>query len=370
MKRFVEKIKARFPGVTWLDDVQYVYLLAGLVFVVGFLLLVWFLYGTFSGRLFGPQSIITPDQPDDAKEEVVCDYRRLFDGACVASHKETNPRLVAIMVENSADAWPLYGMADANIVYEALVEGDIPRYMAIFAEDERVEKVGSVRSVRPYFVHWLSEYPGAMYMHVGGSPAGLELIKNSSDIFDLNEFYRGWFFWRDKKRAAPHNVFTSTRLWKRALNEYGDDVSTAVDPWLFDTRDVCEGDCATSVDVNFSSGIYNVTWDFVSSTGQYERSQGRDKDRDAAGTQIVADTVIVQYVPSKVIDEIGRKEMKTLGQGKVLVFQQGHAMEGEWKKESRKDRTHFYDGNGKLIPLKGGKIWIEIAPIGAAVIWE
>ena len=45
-------------------------------------------------------------------------------------------------------------------------------------------------------------------------------------------------------------------------------------------------------------------------------------------------------------------------------------LEGKWKKESRKDRTKFYDESGDLIPLQSGKIWVEILPVDRKLEWE
>ena len=56
-----------------------------------------------------------------------------------------------VMIENYVDARPQTGLDKADIVYEALAEGGITRFIAIF-HDNIPTVAGPVRSARPYFV--------------------------------------------------------------------------------------------------------------------------------------------------------------------------------------------------------------------------
>lgn len=370
MKKYIDRIKKKIASFTWLDDVQYVYLLSGIVFFVALILIVWFGVGyvqQFVHRNDGFDGVISPKKAQ--QDEVPCDYRRLLDGVCVDQPKEIHPRLTAVMIENSSDAWPLDGLADAQVVYEAPVEGDIPRFMAIYAQDAQVDRAGPVRSARPYFLDWVSEYRGAMYMHVGGSPEALDQLKTYKDIIDVNEFYRGWYFWRDKKRKMPHNTFTSSDLWNQSWEKIKTTERVSYSPWIFEPTETCTDACAEDISIGFGAGRYTANWEYTSSTKQYQRSQGRKTQRDASGEEIFADTIIIQSMEMEVIDDIGRKNITTIGSGKVVVLRAGHAIEGTWVKESRTGRTHFYDENKRQITLQPGKIWIEIVPVGAVVSW-
>jgi len=53
---------------------------------------------------------------------------------------------------------------------------------------------------------------------------------------------------------------------------------------------------------------------------------------------------------------------QTTGKGKVIVFQDGEAIQGTWEKKDRESRTKFFDSQGKEIKLNRGPIWIEIVP--------
>jgi hypothetical protein len=69
------------------------------------------------------------------------------------------------------------------------------------------------------------------------------------------------------------------------------------------------------------------------------------------------------YVSEKdTVDKEGHTFIKTVGQGKSVVFQNGQALEGTWTKSDEKARTKFFDKNGKEISFVRGTIWIEAVP--------
>ena len=79
----------------------------------------------------------------------------LTNGALV-SVDLANRHPVAVMIENSPDARPQAGLTSADIVYEAVTEGGITRFMGIFSQSYPT-KAGPVRSARSYFIDWLRE---------------------------------------------------------------------------------------------------------------------------------------------------------------------------------------------------------------------
>lgn len=363
------KLKNKIKKYINLNDVKYIYTLAGVVFLVALALLGWFIY----------KAVVLPEVDESTKKDMVeenleepeCDYMRKLDGVCVELEKDINPKLVAVMIENNLEAWPLSGLAEASIVYEAPVEGNIPRFMAIYTLDEKVDQVGPVRSARPYYLDWVSEYGNTMYVHVGGSPDALDLI-DQYNLFGLNEFYRGWYFWRSSSRSAPHNTYTSADLWTKAYEKYFEYYDEEdYDGWVFDKIEKCTEDCISEIDIPIAPfNSYHAVWQFNTSTQKYIRYQGNKQMFEMDGKEIMADTVVVQIVKAKVIDEIGRKEIETIGSGQVVVFRNGKVFEGTWEKASRKDRTRFYDDAGEIITLEAGKIWVEVLPMERELEWK
>ncbi len=355
MKKFLDRLKATSP----------IYLISAGIFLFGILIL----FGIFLYQPAADVLDISFDLDDDAMEED-CEYHRLLDGVCVDDEESTNPPLVGIMIENHYDARPLSGLGLASIVYEAPVEGNFNRFFAVYPADSPVTKAGPVRSARPYYLDWVSEYPGMMYMHVGGSPDALNKIK-TYDLFDINEMYRGWYFWRSSDRYMPHNTYTSRELWKKAFDDYAGDLLEGTgrdlslqDGWKFSNMDACAENCVEEITTTYSGQTYEASWKYNTSTQKYERYEF---DEPVVGTQtgdqLVADTLIIQYVDTEVLDGVGRLGMDTIGSGDAIIFRNGFKIEGEWRKDSREARTKFYDFDGvdgNEIPMKPGKIWIAV----------
>ena len=67
-----------------------------------------------------------------------------------------NQRPLAVMLNNIKEGCPQSGTEDAAIIYEVPVEGRITRLMGIFEDYNSVEKIGSIRSSRDYFVYFAS----------------------------------------------------------------------------------------------------------------------------------------------------------------------------------------------------------------------
>lgn len=272
------------------------------------------------------------------------------------------PNVYAVMIDNSVDAWPASGVDKAFLVIEAPVEAAIPRLEAFFSSDAEVEKIGPVRSARPYFVDWANEFD-ALYAHVGGSNAALELIA-STGTFDLNEFYNGPSFWRSNDRFAPHNTYTSTELLAAAVlrgEERGRAPEVLYGTWMFKDRADVDGEAvANGVTVRFNSELYTVDWEFDAASGEYLRSQGGVDTSTADGVRLTADNVAVIVTDMEVIDYVGRREVRTVGEGKAWVLQDGRTIEAIWKKESASERLAFYDPEGNEIAMNAGNTWIEV----------
>lgn len=348
------------------NQTRFVYILAGLVFLTGVGFLFWFGYQYLQGYTWGTAKVEVRNENQLAKEKK-CDYYRLVDGVCVDSFEKVNPKLVAVMVENHFEAWPQAGLAEASVVYEAPTEANIPRFLAIYSADTTVAKVGPVRSARPYYLDWLSEYGSPLYMHVGGSPEALDLI-DQYKINDLNQFYKGDYYWRANNHQAPHNVYTSSELWGKAVNKQltmnnGQDNWTG---WKFNTTTfdhlTTSSPTVRQINVSFAPPTYEVNWQYSSSTNRFTRYQAGEIHLMENSQPIIVDTVIVEEMKMQVIDEQGRKKVTTVGRGRLLVFVNGQIVSGNWDKSLIVSRTKFYNTDGQEILLNPGHIWIEVVP--------
>ncbi len=289
-------------------------------------------------------------------------YKSRLTGLPVEKEEYVSPKIVGVMIDNNPDAYPLSGLNEAPVVYEAPVEGGISRFMAIYPEYTEAEKVGPVRSARPYYLDWVQEYGDALYMHCGGSQEGLSEIKQRQ-IFDANEFFRGPYFWRDITRYAPYNLFTSSEKWNEYFIDYGTERAYPEWPiWNFSDIIPATGtENISSFDVEYIKRFV-VGWQYNQASGTYERKLNGELFLDSNNASIIASNIIVQFATVTVIDAVGRRKIATIGEGESRLFRDGLMIRSVWKKDTLTDRTRYFDRDGAEINLKPGKTWIMIVP--------
>lgn len=135
-------------------------------------------------------------------------YPSLLDGMPLEQAEE---QILAVVIENFPTSRPQQrGLSQASVVYETLAEGGITRFLALFSY-QSLEKVGPVRSARPYLVDFAAEHQAA-FLHAGGSPWGLQKIAkfNRVSMRDMDGLYWeefGKYFRRDPNYSAPHDMF-------------------------------------------------------------------------------------------------------------------------------------------------------------------
>ncbi|MDD5749967.1 MAG: DUF3048 domain-containing protein, partial [Patescibacteria group bacterium] len=265
---------------------------------------------------------------------------------------------VAVAIDNAYNVRPQYGLEEADIIYEALAEGNITRLLAIFDHRKSVDKLGPIRSARSYFMDWAQEY-GGIYMHVGGSPEALAKI-NRYDFVNIDEMgANGIYFWRDQNLLAPHNVFTSSANWLRIgeMREVNNCDQSII--WNFvDNKDDLQS-LAGDFSLNFSPA-YQIDWKFNDHLKAYQRWQGGERFLFASGEQVSAQNVIVQVIPSPIIDDKERRTMDTKKGGPVFIFNHFGQQEGLWS--FAEGRTRFLDEDGQELKLMPGRSWVQVVP--------
>ncbi|MBU1126450.1 MAG: DUF3048 domain-containing protein [Patescibacteria group bacterium] len=284
--------------------------------------------------------------------------RHPLTGVAIDEEYKTLPQVFGIMVENSADAWPLSGIDDAFLVIEAPVEANIPRFIVFFSDEDATAKVGPVRSARSYYLDWNDEFD-AVYAHVGGSPEALELIRDKFETIDFNQFWHGEYFYRSTARYAPHNVYTTIENLTSALEEL-DLKKPEYGTWLFKNDEPVENN-GKSLSVNFADGTtYDLDWRYNQKTNDYTRYQGTSIMRLDYGDTVEVNNVAVIATDIKIIDNEGRKSIVTVGEGDALLAQDGKVIVCRWRKEERTERLRFFDIDGEEIKMNAGKTWIEV----------
>lgn len=277
-------------------------------------------------------------------------------------------RPVAVMINNHVEARPQSGLSSADIVFETNAESGITRYLAIFWSSAP-QKVGSIRSLRQYYLEWLSEYDPIL-IHDGCAETDNALTNACGNIYlygtkDIAT-YGSWRL-NDGIRFAPHNEYSSvTNAWDYAKKMNWNSFPS-ISGWQFKKdADLESRGQKTLVKLVFhkeinNNGLYDVTWTYDRSTNSYLRKVGNKIDIDQENnTQVSAKNVVIQQVQMSLAgDDHGRLIVKTIGEGDAVILQDGEIINGTWKKTSRLDRTKYYDSEGKQIAFNRGKVWIE-----------
>lgn len=295
-------------------------------------------------------------------------YYSLLTGEKVQDKAALTAPVTAIMIENSPSARPQSGLKDAGIVYEAIAEGGITRFMALYQET-KPQLIGPVRSLRMYYVDWLAPY-NASIAHVGGSFNALKEIR-STNYRDLDQFFNARTYWRTTDRAAPHNVYTSFKNLDALNSAKGYTQSVFTGFKRVDGKASDQGGAGT-VHVNFSSATYNTTYTYDKATNRYLRFLGGVPHLDREAGQINPAVVVALRVNMRRVMEDGyREQIDTTGSGAAIIFQNGTAQEVTWHKATRTAPITLTDQNGEEVPLVRGQTWIAAVPLqGGSVSWQ
>ncbi len=276
-------------------------------------------------------------------------------------------RPVAVVIENSPGAIPQSGLSRADLVYEVPVEGGMTRFLAVFSGKD-VGKVGPIRSARVYLAEKAKEL-GAVYVHAGGSPQGVEYVKEKR-IDNIDEFKNFEPFFRIKEKKPPHNLYASTVLLRKEMAKLGYDINKMKDEYLFrGPGEEVQGRKIDTLTIKYSKN-YVVTYRYDKTKGGYIRYiNGKIHIDKLKRNPIVVTNLIIQRVSAKVRDEKGRLYIKFVGKGNAEIFMDGKLVEATWVKKSEDDRTKFLDIQGDEIRFVPGNIWIEVVPNWVKVIY-
>ncbi len=281
-------------------------------------------------------------------------------GMAVSDEGDLKLRPIAVMLDNEYNARPQSGLLEADIVYEIPVEGNITRYMAIYHHNH-TDKIGPVRSARPYFIDKALEF-NAVYVHCGGSPQALQdLVTMKVDT--LNDLKGSPCFWRSKDRKMPHNLYTSTKLMREVMESNKFNNKTAPQYFSFSEEFLdLDGKKTNGISFNYSKN-YIVGYEYDEKGKLYYRTinNTRLKDKDS-GKDISTTNIIVEKTKAKVLDKVGRLEVETVGKGRGYYLSGGKLVEIEWSKSGRRDKTVYKDLKGNEILMNKGVTWIQVVP--------
>lgn len=276
-------------------------------------------------------------------------------------------RPVAIMIGNTSDALPQYGISAADVIYEVPVEGSYTRLMAFFQDYSGLEKIGSVRSCRHYFIYFAREFD-AIYTHYGHTVYAQPIL-DREDVHNLSGMdydIEPIMFFRDPERKSPHNAFTSGEGIDAGIEKrgYRTEVSDTYQGHYQFADDDAQVQLTGEDALVVSPGYFvNKPWFVYNSTDNlYYRYEFKDKHIDGGNDeQLAVKNILIQYCSWSYKDENGYLDIDTLAGGDGYYITNGKMEKITWTKDNEDSPARYFDESGQEITINQGKTWVCIA---------
>jgi len=265
-------------------------------------------------------------------------------------------QVIAVKVDNAPAAQGQIGLREAGMIFEVPVEGGLTRFTALFFDTVPVG-VGPARSIRPVDGDLLAPF-NPVVVTTGGRPWVVREVEATGAIVLSGDEY-----FEEILRQPPSNLLA---LAARAnAGATGGPPSTA--PFRF--GDGFDGSPVSSISIPLS-GVMDVTW--TSGGDGWKRSQNGSAFQvadlfDSDPSDYSVDTVVVMMVAERSAgyeDTAGATvpTFDVIGFGKVMVFNDGKVVEGEWRRGSQQDGWILISESGEEILLPRGRVFIEVVP--------
>ena len=371
----------------------YVWVIAGVLVagIVGGMAWYWGWWDRVYNSLTGTEDDGTDQDNGDLgpEEPVITYFENPINGVMIETEDAAEAmerRPLCVMIENHPDARPQYGLAEADLVYEALAEGGITRFMAV-VWSTAPSRLMPIRSARAYYVKWATDIEGCIYHHIGEAHSedpdiNVRTVVNKYGVLRIGDRA----FLRDsecrKEHAQEHCAYSLPEtLWAEAEEEGWtggiEDVQAykfkdETDPVSATTGVTDYSTAAHSFHLTLTKGYsqnnYETVWTYDKATNSYKRAHGTLTKSTAhmdatTGTQLSAKNVVIMRVVERSTgDRKNHNEVEVIGTGTALILMDGKIIEATWSKPDGDTRTTFFDLTGNEIKFNRGKIWIQAMP--------
>ena len=266
-----------------------------------------------------------------------------------------------IQIENSIDARPQAGMQQADMVYEYISEGSIPRLSAVYWHP-LPDLVGPVRSCRLITIRLELMYKGMIYCS-GANDYVLGMVWKHPNLVNDYSHGAGNVFYRDNAtRYAPHNVM----MHGNNVTAYTAQQNLPAPPYDIAPKHpdaTFTGDAAPTISVP----DHGATWQYDPGSKQYFKTQDGRPFNNVGTGRVHAKTVIVQYVssfldtnPANSFHGYFTEAYELTGDGKADIFVDGVVIHATWHHPDPNVPAVYLDANGNPIELDNGLTWVHV----------
>lgn len=287
-------------------------------------------------------------------------------------------RPLAIKITNfPRSVRPQWGLNAADHVWEYYLEDELTRFVGIYYGQE-AERVGPVRSARPFDEHILYMYKAILTFAYGD--------KRLMDRWVADNKVSPYMVIQKPDNCPPmcrigaeddyNNLFTNTAELSKYVSERGTSNGRQLLEGLrFEAEGMTAsgGESADRVEIRFSPESY-LYWDYQPGTRRYLRWQ--DTERRASGEesyapltdsldgkQVAADNLVLLMVPSEYIYVSTSTDViqhRLEGSGTGFAVRDGRIFPINWRRQQPADLVQLTLPSGKPYLLKPGNVWYEV----------
>ncbi len=321
-----------------------------------------------------------PGGNENTREVVDGKVRSYFTGEWI-DEEIGNRRPLAIMLNNKQEALPMSGVNNASVIVECPVEKRITRWMGIFEDWEDMERIGSIRSCRLYFLHFAQEYE-AVYAHFGQAVYALDALNSGEyDVLSGGTKYiehpvsamydrvsRPGKDWEHTLYAFPKGIIKDIKKKGYDMNmpsDYSGKFQFAPIDEIEAYEDYPDAVFLQPGGVRGEGGFGGVkaTFEYNEKDHKYYRSTyGNPHIDELTGDQVAVTNVIFQYCDGNVLDDADYLHFASQAEhNDCIVFTNGKMIEGYWNAVGELGvPARYYTEDGKEIVLNNGKTFICI----------
>ncbi len=271
-----------------------------------------------------------------------------------------NNRPIGFVVTDEDSKQIQLNIEHADMYFEAETEGGIPRMLAIFSSIDRMpDAIGPVRSARPHFVKMAAALD-MLYCHVGGSPTGLQTIKDLG-VQDLsNEYEVNATLKNSANLSWNRDAFTKAKVLPAIKNKKYKTTTTRNGPFVFGDR--AGTTPATSLVVKISES-HDMAFTYDDAARVYKKHRNALNSpihTTHTGGTVTAKNVIVMY-DRRYVDEAFKNNYGgtttrynfELNSGEGLLVSGGTSRPIQWKRSNNQLTYYEADGTTKLTVAQG-----------------
>lgn len=270
--------------------------------------------------------------------------------------------ILAVKIDDTAQARPQAGLEDADIVYIEQVEGGLTRLAAIFSS-KIPELVGPVRSARISDIEILKQFGRVVFAYSGAQQKLLPVIAAA----DLENFgaqrQSPEIYPTDPQRRSPTAMMLRSDKLMAKVNELNLPVAISKSiGWSFGSAPDT-GTVISAAKVSWPASSYEVTW-----SQEEERwllSIKGVPDIAASGGQLGPTTFLIQKIeitPSEYGDKFGgvTPYSNTVGRGVGYVLRDGVAISATWQRPTEDSGTTWKTLADEEIKFAPGQVWVAL----------